>query len=121
MTLDQVVSLDPAWAVPEANAQVLAPKCYRHALVIPVVNEGERIRAQLGRLHAQASPVDIVIADGGSTDGSLDVTFLASNGVNTLLTKLGPGRLSAQLRMAYAFVLARRLHRRYHRRRQRQG
>jgi dolichol-phosphate mannosyltransferase len=49
--------------------------------------------------------VDVVIADGGSSDGSLDPAFLTTCGVRALLVKTGPGKLSAQLRMAYAFVL----------------
>ena len=45
------------------------------------------------------------MADGGSTDGSLDPHFVAGVGVRAVLTKTGPGKLSAQLRMAYAWCL----------------
>ena len=41
-----------------------------HALVIPVINEGERIRGQLERIRDADLPVDVIVADGGSTDGS---------------------------------------------------
>jgi len=51
--------------------------------------------------------VDIVIADGGSTDGSTEREELEPRGVNTLLTKTGPGKLGAQMRMAFAWGLAR--------------
>jgi glycosyltransferase involved in cell wall biosynthesis len=95
----------PAWQLPAFTATVLAPRRHDHALVIPVINEGERIRAQLARLAVDAPPVDIVIADGGSTDGSLARDLLRSLGVRALLVKTGPGRLSAQLRMAYAWCL----------------
>lgn len=98
---------DPSWQVPAFQRLILAPRRHDHALVIPVINEGERIRAQLGRIQAAAPAVDVIIADGGSDDGSLDPGFLAEAGVNTLLTKTGPGRLSAQLRMGYAFACAR--------------
>ncbi len=81
-------------------------RAHDYALVIPVINEGERIRNQLGRIKDAALPVDVIIADGGSTDGSLDHEFLTSVGVSALLTKTGPGKLSAQLRMAYAWALA---------------
>ncbi len=91
--------------VPAHDAAVFATKHFDHALVIPVINEGERIRAQLQRCHGAALPVDIIIADGGSTDGSLEHDFLRAQGVRALLTKTGPGRLSAQLRMAYAWCL----------------
>ena len=46
-----------------------------------------------------------MIADGGSTDGSLALDVLRAAGCRALLVKTGPGRLSAQLRMAYAWAL----------------
>ena len=91
--------------LPPHDRQVLGEKRCRYALVIPVINEGERIKAQLRRIRAAAPAVDIVIADGGSTDGSVEPAFLSEMGVRALLTKQGPGKLSAQLRMAYAWVL----------------
>lgn len=106
MTRETVV-LDPAWAVPAFRTEVLAGRRHDYALVIPVLNEGERIRNQLQRIHALAPAVDILIADGGSTDGVLSRDLLEATGVNTLLVKQAPGRLSAQLRMAYAFACAR--------------
>ena len=50
-------------------------------------------------------PARIIIIDGGSTDGSLESDWLKSVGVRGLLVKTGAGRLSAQLRCAYAFAL----------------
>jgi dolichol-phosphate mannosyltransferase len=93
------------WQVPEHAVQCFGPRAHDHALVIPVINEGERIRAQLVRTAAAGLPVDVIVADGGSTDGSLDPEFLRSSGVRALLTKTGPGQLSAQLRVAYAWCL----------------
>jgi hypothetical protein len=52
-----------------------------------------------------ASIVDIILIDGGSTDGSLAVDTLQDLEVRGLLVKTGPGKLSAQLRCAYAFAL----------------
>lgn len=91
--------------IPGFEARVFSARRYDHALVIPVINEGERIRVQLRRVAAAGLPVDVVVADGGSTDGSLDSDFVAGQGVRAILTKTGPGRLSAQLRMAYAWCL----------------
>jgi len=48
---------------------------------------------------------DIIIVDGGTTDGSLALDMLQDNGVRVLLVKTGSGKLSAQLRCAYAFAL----------------
>ena len=96
---------DAVREVPEHATRLFGPKRHAHALVVPVLNEGDRIRRQLQRIKDAAPRVDIVIADGGSTDGSLDDAFLAAMGVRALLTKTGPGRLGAQLRMAYAWCL----------------
>ena len=96
---------DRNWQLPDHEEDVLAPKRHDYALVIPVINEGERIRAQLVRAAAAKLPVDVIVADGGSTDGSLDRGYLRANSVRALLTKTGVGKLSAQLRMAYAWCL----------------
>ena len=48
---------------------------------------------------------DILIIDGGSTDDSLKLDLLQKNGVRGLILKTGAGKLSAQLRCAYAFAL----------------
>ena len=93
------------WQVPTFTETVLTEKRHNHALVIPVINEGDRVRHQLGLIAQFVPPVDVVIADGGSTDGSLELDFLRNAGVRTLLIKTGAGRLSAQLRMAYAWCL----------------
>lgn len=95
------------WRVPAFRAEVLRKRRTRCVTVIPVINEGERIRGQLRDMQAQGvcELADVVVVDGGSTDGSLDLPFLHGAGVRALLTKTGPGRLSAQLRCAYAWAL----------------
>lgn len=71
-------------------------------VIIPVINEGKRIARLLDRMAAAGirAVADIVIVDGGSTDGSLE-----SVDVDCLLVKRGPGKLSAQLRCAYDFAV----------------
>lgn len=93
------------WQVPAHETALYAGKRSAFALVIPVINEGERIRGQLLCIEQARLPVDVVIADGGSDDGSLDPDFVSGAGVRCVLTKTGPGKLSAQLRMAYAWCL----------------
>lgn len=100
------MTMQTDWKVPAFDPAVLHDKRHAHALVIPVINEGDRIRNQIRRIAAANLPVDVIIADGGSTDGSLDLDFLQDKGVRARLTKTGPGKLSAQLRMAYAWVLS---------------
>lgn len=95
------------WQVPEFSIVFLEEKTHRYCVVIPVINEGSRIQTQLQRMTALGidNVADIIIIDGGSTDGSLDTYRLRSNRVRGLLLKSGPGKLSAQLRCAYAFAL----------------
>jgi dolichol-phosphate mannosyltransferase len=99
------VSGRAAWQLPACTVTEFAPRHCATALVIPVINEGTRIADQLARIAAAAPPVDVVIADGNSTDGSLSPSLLLATRVRALLVKKGPGRLSAQLRMAYAWCL----------------
>lgn len=98
-------SNDNTWEVPTYEKATFKLPSQRHALVIPVINEGERIRAQIKRIAAADLPVDVIIADGGSYDGSLEPAFLREHGVTALLTKKGPGKLSAQLRIAYSWCI----------------
>ncbi len=95
----------PEWQVPAFHALELAPKRSRFCVCIPVINEGQRIKAQLERARPHVEGLDVLIADGGSTDGSLEESYLRGTIVRALLTKTGPGRLSAQMRMAIAWGL----------------
>jgi glycosyltransferase involved in cell wall biosynthesis len=94
------------WQVPAADVVPFGPRRSRYALCVFVLNEGERIRRQLERMRPWTGRVDVILADGGSTDGSTDSDHLRAAGVHTLLVKRGPGRLSAQMRMALAHCLA---------------
>lgn len=95
------------WQVPAMDTPLWLGKQYPYCVVIPVINEGERIKSLLKRMEAEriSSMADIIIVDGGSTDGSLGLDSLRQVGVRGLVVKKGPGKLSAQLRCAYAFVL----------------
>ena len=96
-----------SWQVPTFETPLWLGKFHSYAVVIPVINEGNRIRSLLGRMAAQhiAAISDIIIVDSGSTDGSLELDFLRGMGVQGLLVKTGPGKLSSQMRCAYAFAL----------------
>jgi dolichol-phosphate mannosyltransferase len=92
--------------IPRYRQQIFRPKLSKYCVVIPVINEGEKIRAQLGRMKDIAATIDVIIADGGSSDGSLDEAFLRAQNVQSLLIKEDGGKLGAQLRLAYSFALA---------------
>jgi dolichol-phosphate mannosyltransferase len=93
------------WEVPAFSTTLLRPRRSDYCLCVFVLNEGPRIRAQLERMQLLGDAIDIVIADGGSTDGATAPEVLAAHGVQALLVKQGPGRLSAQMRMALAHAL----------------
>jgi dolichol-phosphate mannosyltransferase len=97
------------WQVPAMAVPLWLGKRHRYCVVIPVINEGQRIKNLLKRMEAiQISAIaDIIIVDGGSSDGSLELDALQHVGVRGLIVKTGPGKLSAQLRCAYAFALDR--------------
>lgn len=95
------------WQVPAFESLLWRGRQHPWCVVIPVINEGERIKNLLSRMSALSidSFADIIIVDGGTTDGSLGIEALQASGVHGLLLKTGPGKLSAQLRCAYAFAL----------------
>jgi dolichol-phosphate mannosyltransferase len=93
--------------VPAYRVAYEQPKRHRYACCVFVINEGEKVRKQLRNMHALSLPVDVVVADGGSTDGSFDGGILEEAGVTALLVKTGPGKLSAQMRMGLSWCLER--------------
>lgn len=92
--------------VPAYDRHLFGPKQNRYCVAVFVINEGDRVRAQLAGMAALADRVDIVVADGGSTDGSLNLDTLDAFRLRALLVKRGPGKLSAQMRMAIDFAMA---------------
>lgn len=100
-----MTTVPAAPGVPAHERHVFSPKQHRYCVAVFVINEGERVRAQLRGMAALADRIDIVVADGGSTDGSLALESLADFRLRALLVKRGPGKLSAQMRMAIAFAL----------------
>lgn len=95
------------WQVPAMDVPLWAGKQQAYCVVIPVINEGARIQSLLKKMQVLAISecADMIIVDGGSTDGSLATDMLQACGVRGLIVKKGPGKLSAQLRCAYAFAL----------------
>jgi dolichol-phosphate mannosyltransferase len=107
MTLDIGPEVRATWNVPAFKVPLWLGRQHRWCVVIPVINEGERIKKLLSKMaNLKIEEIaDIIIVDGGSTDGSLKLASLQSKGVRGLLVKTGLGKLSAQLRCAYAFAL----------------
>lgn len=97
---------EPHWELPRFEVIELAPRTSDVCVLVPVVNEGERLLRQLEAMQ-QANDIDVLIADGGSDDGSTEPDRLASLGVSALLRMHDGPALSAQLRMGLAWALDR--------------
>lgn len=99
--------MEKNWQVPSSRITEFSGKRSERCVCIPVINEGERIKKLLERMlnNNIMDNYDVIIADGGSTDGSLEENYLRSMKVRVLLVKTGPGKLSAQMRMAMAYGL----------------
>jgi len=95
--------------VPKFSLTEFAPKSSDYCVLIPVINEGERIIRELDRAHSAHIYLhaDIAVCDGGSTDGSLEEAILRDLKVNALLVKHGTGKQGAQLRMGIWWALQR--------------
>lgn len=91
--------------IPTYDLHEFAKKNSKYALIIPIINEGEKFKKQIRELKPYSTKLDILIADGGSTDGSTDKRFLKSQGVRALLVKTGEGKLGAQYRMAFSYAM----------------
>lgn len=95
----------PRREVPTYAIHELQPRRTRYAVLIPVVNEGERLLKQLRRMEFLLGKGDIIVGDGGSKDTSGDPEVLRTYPVRTLLVKTGPGKLSAQMRMLLDYAV----------------
>lgn len=95
-------ALTDADQLPEYTIIFENPRTSSYCVLIPVINEGVRILDQLAGMQAASLGCDIIIVDGGSTDGSTEADKLRALGVDSLLVKTGAGKLSAQLRIGLA-------------------
>ena len=99
------VPIRSGWQVPAFHAHEITKRSSEYCVCIPVINEGMRLISQLNRIAALELGVDVLIGDGGSRDGSNDPELLSRHGVRTVLVKTGPGKLSAQMRMLFAYAI----------------
>jgi succinoglycan biosynthesis protein ExoA len=81
----------------------------RVAVIIPTLNEAERIGSLLAQFSREPEDcvVNIFVADGGSTDGTRDIVYEASQGDNRISLIDNPGVIqSAGMNRAAAMVRA---------------
>ena len=95
--------------VPDFMATEYEEKKSDYVVLIPIINEGERIHKELMRAkkYQVYKSADIVICDGDSSDGSTQDEKMKKLNVNTMLVKKGAGKQGAQLRMGIWWALKR--------------
>lgn len=95
--------------VPRFSCTEYNEKSKDYVVLIPIINEGDRIIKELKRAYKNnvAECADIVICDGGSTDGCTEEGMLKKLKINTLLVKQDVGKQGAQLRMGIWWALER--------------
>lgn len=95
--------------VPKFECVEYSDKTKDYVVLIPIINEGNRIINELIRAkeNGVSNYADIVICDGGSTDGCTEESKLSTLDVNTLLVKQDNGKQGAQLRMGIWWALER--------------
>lgn len=95
--------------VPRFECREFAPRERDYVVLIPIINEGDRIHKELRRAmkHGVSQYADLVICDGGSTDGCTEEEKLRRLQVNTLLVKQDTGKQGAQLRMGIWWAIQR--------------
>ncbi len=83
-----------------------------YSLCIPVYNEGNRILKELEKAQkAKVNEIaDIILLDGGSTDGSINIENLKKFNVNTLITMKEKGiyKQSEALKAGFEFSIKRK-------------
>ena len=95
--------------VPRFEAEEYMPRRRDYVVLVPVINEGERLHKELKRAYRYHVPdaADIVICDGGSTDDTVDEELFRKLQINSVLVKQDTGKQGAQLRMGIWWALER--------------
>lgn len=100
---DKYYSDNKNWEIPEYEVFEFFQKKTKYCIGIPVINEGKKIKMQIEGMKRYSKMVDILIFDGGSTDGSVNLGFLKKMSIRALIiSSSGQGR---QLRAGLAFAL----------------
>ena len=74
------------------------------SVIIPVLNEAERLPHLLAALHIQEAAHDVIVVDGGSTDGTLEIA--RAGGATTIQSAPGRGgQLNAGAQCARGDIL----------------
>lgn len=98
--------MDKDWQIPPFEVFEFSPKKTKYCIGIPVINEGEKIKKQLQQMKSYSKMADIIIFDGGSTDGSTQKSFLKKQNVRALI--ISPKGQAVQLRVGLSWAMQQR-------------
>lgn len=98
--------IDSNIKLPDYELIEIMPRKSKYLICIPVLNEGERFFHQLQKMQDLnvCDVADLIVCDGGSTDGSANVDVLRNYGVTALAT-VKPRGQSNQLMVGYYYAL----------------
>ena len=105
---EKVRSLMPkGWEINDYIIKFSLKRKHKYCLVIPVINEGSKIINFIKKLNSNYiyNKLDIIIIDGGSNDGSINIDFFKNMNINSLLVMTSQGGVGSQLRIAYSFAM----------------
>jgi dolichol-phosphate mannosyltransferase len=91
------------YGVPDYTIRHLNESKHKYMVLIPVINEGDKLINQLKGMSTIQTGCDIVLVDGGSTDNSTHSDTLSSLGVHAVL-RCQKG-LSRQMRAGFNYAL----------------
>ena len=91
--------------LPEFDIHRFQARSSSYLVIIPVKNEKGRIEQQLEKMRRLTDQFDLLIVDGGSSDGSFDLEFYRSAGLTAVIRMKGAGGLGSQIRLGLNEVL----------------
>lgn len=98
--------------IPEFGIKEFRTKEHNYCLCIPIYNEGIRIQTELQKILDSniINIVDVILLDGGSTDGTTSIENLQKYRINTLIKMKEEGiyRQSEALKAGFYFSLNRK-------------
>ncbi len=93
---------------PEYKVTKSSGKKAEYLVVVPVINEGHRLHNLMKKISLlpRRYEFDLLVTDGGSTDGSADFSHLTMLGIDIFIERISFGGLGRQLQCAYAYALS---------------
>lgn len=107
MNTERMPVEDKRIILPDYELYTLGEKKNKYLICIPVLNEGEKFKNQLKKMKEEEVDrvADIMICDGGSTDGSGSADMLREYGIVALAIRKSKGHMSDQLMLGYYYAI----------------